>query len=126
MDYKHIPTGYFDKNGKEICEGHILICHPQQYGYRLIVDVLWNNGWEFVYINDPEPFTWEMIKESNPKIIGKDGLLFCPYCDGEAEKQEICVASGAWQINCTNCYIATPWFGTEKEAFDTWNTRVKE
>ena len=80
---EHEPTGYIDCTGKEICEGHILYCTPSEYIRPLIVEIFWvddeenwGKDWMFCESFGPFPLTWGEIKDGNPRIVGKDGMLF--------------------------------------------------
>ena len=137
MDYKHMLTGYLDKNGKEICEGHMIKCHikiwvdaeEDWHQFDLILTCCHVDSIEFWVFRCDKPFTaayiWEEIKDGNPKIIGKDGLRFCPFCGGEAVIRHGIISDDNIYVECVECNSCSGIFHEEGEAITAWNMRFE-
>ena len=149
MDYKHIPTSYFDKNGKEICEGHMIKCHIECWvdveedwrQFDLVLTCCHVDSIESWVFRCDKPFMaayiWEEIKDGNPKIVGKDGLIFCPFCESEVKiVSEHVEYNDLYAVMCPNCSASiglsvgpdktTPDFFKEETVIAAWNKRIAQ
>ena len=109
---EHEPTGYIDCTGKEICEGHLIYCTPSDYLCPLIVEIFWvddeeNWGKDWMFCEDFGPLTWDEIKDGNPRIVGKDSILFCPYCENLDNYLDENIGNGSF-VTCKVCNARGP------------------
>lgn len=119
-------TKYIDKYNNKICYNDIMISKHKSYlSYMLIIYIRYENNKDVFY----NFLTNTEIKDFNPdlfiyEIIGRNGLLFCPYCGGEAVLQEFSISSlmaPEIAVYCSNCNI----YASGQTAVFKWNSRVK-